>query len=124
LPDATFERRHIGAYLRREHARDNAGLFGDELQVACRPRRRARGVDPGQPRNDSLELGLLRQAFSNGDSRIVADETDSMRRACPPAIDALSSSVDMPVRRNVLRRDVAFLDNVTRSRQSTPTGEE
>ena len=71
LSDATLERRHVSVYLRREHARNDAGLVGDELQVACRPGRRARGVDPGQPRDDSLELGVLRQAFPDGDARIV-----------------------------------------------------
>jgi hypothetical protein len=89
---ATLERRHVGVYLHREHTRDDAGLVGDQLQVACRPGRRARGVDPGQPRDDSLELGVLRQAFSEGDARIVAGETelDAQERALagdrrPPA---------------------------------------
>lgn len=83
LSDATLERRHVGVYLRREHARDDAGLVGDQLQVACRPGRRARGVDPGQPRDDSPELGVLRQAISEGDTRIVAGETelDAQERA-------------------------------------------
>ena len=76
LSDATLERRHVSVYLRREHARNDAGLVGDELQVACRPGRRARGVNPGQPRDDSLELGVLRQAFPDGDARIVAGETE------------------------------------------------
>src|SRR4029453_15135715 len=66
----------VGAYLRRKHARNDARLVGDQLQVACRPRRRARGVDPGQPRDNSLELSVLRQAFSKGDTRIVAGETE------------------------------------------------
>ena len=83
LSDATLERRDVGVYPRREQARDDAGLIGDQLQVACRPGRRARGVDPGQPRDDSLELRVLRQALSEGDTRIVAGETelDAQERA-------------------------------------------
>ena len=59
------------------------GWSAISLQVACRPGRRARGVDLGQLRDDSLELGVLRQAFSKGDARIVAGETelDAQERA-------------------------------------------
>src|SRR5688572_15128908 len=83
LSDAALERRHVGVYLRREHARNNARPVGDQPQVACRPGCRGRGVDPGQPRDDGLELGVLRRAFSECDARIVAGETelDAQQRA-------------------------------------------
>ena len=83
LADATLERRDVGVYLRREHTRDDAGLAGDQPQVACRPGRRTRGVDPGQPRDDSLELAVLRQTLSETDTRIGSGETelDAQERA-------------------------------------------
>lgn len=63
----------------------DTGWSAISCKVACRPGRRARGVDPGQPRDDSLELGVLRQAFAEGDTGIVAGETelDAQERALP-----------------------------------------
>ena len=124
LSDATLERRHVGVYLRRDHTRDDAGLPGDQLQVTCRPGRRARGVDPGQPRDDSLELGMLRQAFRRAIRGSSPARRNSMRRSVPsPAIDARNSSSDMPVVRTSSAVMSPSSTTVTRSRHSTPTGE-
>ena len=124
LSDATLERRHVGVYLQREHAGDDTGLIGDQLQVACRPGRRARGVDPGEPRHDRLELGALRQAFSEGDAGIVAGETELDAQEPAFAGDRRPQLVgDMPVRRTSSGVTSPSSTTVTRSRQSTPTGE-
>ena len=83
MPDATLERRHLGVDALRERVRDDGGPLGDQLQVTSRPGRGRRGVDPGQLRDDRLELGTLRQAFPQGDAWIVAAETklDAQERA-------------------------------------------
>jgi hypothetical protein len=75
LSDATLERQHLGVNLRAS-PRDDAGLAGDQLQVARHPGRRARGIDSGQPRDDRVELGVLRQAFPDPDARIVAGNSE------------------------------------------------
>ena len=51
---------------------DDAGLVGDQPEISSRPGRWTRQVDPGQPRDDGLELGVIGQPFSEGDARIVA----------------------------------------------------
>jgi hypothetical protein len=56
--------------------------------------RRARGVDPGEPRDDSLELGAVRQAFSELDARIVAGETELDPQERPVAGDRRAQLVD------------------------------
>ena len=75
LPDTTLERRHVGVDLRRERVRDDARLFGNQLKVTDSPGRPGRDVDPGQPRDDGFELGVVRQTIAEGDTRILAGDT-------------------------------------------------
>src|SRR5262245_8982121 len=112
LSDATLEWRDFDLHLPREHMRHDRRLIGDELQVACRPGRCRRGVDPGQPRDDRLELCGLWYTLPKGDARVVAGETelDAQERAL--ARDRRAQLLDRHARApHILRRDVVFLDD-------------